>query len=110
MISIAECIRQEEHGLSDYLRVRAQEPVQRCQQHLVIEQMASEYRLQRKKEKDEEWKKKALDGQFITRIEASEDIWGWLRKRKLKQETEGMMLAAQDQALPTRQYKIRIET
>ena len=30
LISIEECIRQEEHGLSDCLKVRAQEPVRWC--------------------------------------------------------------------------------
>ena len=54
LISIQECIRQEEHGLSDYLKVRAQEPVRGCLQHLVIEQTASEYKAQQKK-KEEEW-------------------------------------------------------
>ena len=100
MISFEECIRQEEHGLSDYLKERAQKPVKGCLQHLVIEQTASEYKAQQKKKKEEEWRKKALHGQFITRIEASEDTWGWLRRGKLKKETEGMILAAQDQALP----------
>ena len=52
---------------------------------------------------------KALHRQFITRIEALEDTWGWLRRGKLKKETEGMILAAQVQALPTKHRKIRIE-
>ena len=109
LISIEECVRQEERGLSDYVRNRAQEPVRGCLQHLVLEQTASEYKVRRKKEKEEEWRKKALQGQFVTRIEASEDTWGWLKTGKLKKETEGMILAAQDQALPTRHRKIRIE-
>ena len=50
LISFEECIRQEEHGLSDYLKERAQEPVRGCLQHLVIEQTASEYKAQQKKE------------------------------------------------------------
>ena len=87
---------------------KAQEPVRGCLQHLVTEQTASEYKAQQKKKK-EEWRKKALHGQFITRIEASGDTWGWLRRGKLKKETEGMILAAQDQTLPTKHRKIRIE-
>ena len=77
---------EEKHGLSDYLKERAQEPVRGCLQHLVIEQTASEYKAQQKKKKEEEWRKKALQGQFITRIEASEDTWGWLRRGKLKKK------------------------
>ena len=96
LISIEECVRQEEHGLSDYIRNRAQEPVRCCLQHLVLEQTTSEYQA-RWKEKEEEWRKKALHGQFVTRIEASEDTWGWLKTGELKKETEGMILAAQDQ-------------
>ena len=106
LISFEECIRLEEHGLSDYLKERSQEPVRGCLQHLVIEHTASEYKAQQKKKKEEEWRKKALLGQFITRIEASEDTWGWLRRGKLKKETEGMIPAAQDQALPTKHRKI----
>ena len=109
VISIEGCVRQEEHGLSDYVRSRAQEPVRGCLQHLVLEQTASEYKVRSKKEKEEEWRKKALCGQFVTRIEASEDTWGRLKTGKLKKETEGMILAAQDQALHTRHRKIRIE-
>ena len=74
-----------------------------------MEQTASKYNAQQKKKKEKEWRKKALHGQFITRIEASEDTWGWLRRGKLKKETEGMILAAQDQALPTKYRKIRIK-
>ena len=43
LISIEECVWQEEPGLSDYVRNRAQEPVRGCLQHLVLEQTASEY-------------------------------------------------------------------
>ena len=57
LISFEECIRQEEHGLSDYLKERAHEPVRGCLQHLVIEQTASEYKAQQKKK--EEWRKKS---------------------------------------------------
>ena len=87
LISIEKCIRQEEHGLSDYVRNKAQEPVIGCLQHLVLEQTASEYKVRRKKEKEEEWRKKALHGQFVTRIEASEDTWGWLKTDPVNKES-----------------------
>jgi len=34
--------------------------------------------------------------------------WKWLKSGWLKKETEGLLLAAQDQALPTRNYKVAI--
>jgi len=34
--------------------------------------------------------------------------WKWLKYGWLKKETEGLLLAAQDQALPTRNYKVVI--
>ena len=34
--------------------------------------------------------------------------WSWIKTRYLKKDTEGLLMAAQDQALPTRNYKVNI--
>ena len=40
---------------------------------------------------------------------ASGKTWNWLRKRDLKKETEGLIIAAQDQSLRTNAFKARVE-
>ena len=54
-----------------------------------------------KEEKVKSWKEKALHGEFIqqTTYVAGEESWRWLRNGYLKKETEGLILAAQEQAL-----------
>ena len=52
----------------------------------------------------EEWKSKPMHGKFLrqTKDPSSNDTWQWLQRGELKKETEGMIMAAQDQALRTR--------
>ena len=47
-----------------------------------------------------DWKEKTLHGEFVrqTADVAGEDSWRWLRNGFLKKETEGLILAAQEQA------------
>jgi len=50
-------------------------------------------------ERTDGWKEKALHDQYIRKVEDMKTYsWKW--------ETEGLLLAAQNQALPTRNYKI----
>ena len=43
-------------------------------------------------------------GKFVTQGEnqRSEDTWTWLKERKLKRDTEALIVAAQDQAIRTK--------
>ena len=54
---------------------------------------------------------KQRHGQFFRATEEDRDerTWHWLRKGKLKKETEGLITAAQDQALRTNSIKHRID-
>ena len=59
----------------------------------------------------EGWKNKPLHGQFLRQTEEIRDdvTWDWLRNGDLKKETEGMITAAQDQALRTNAIKAKVE-
>ena len=65
-------------------------------------------KLQKEKLK-EKWEKKALHGQFVKRLNApnvsTRLSTQWLNRAGLKGETEGLILAAQDQSLATNNYK-----
>ena len=52
-----------------------------------------------------------MHGQFLRQKEEIRDdaTWDWLRKGDLKKETEGMITAAQDQALRTNAIKAKVE-
>ena len=55
---------------------------------------------------------KALHGQYLKDIEGKVDCdntWNWLTNGELKKETEGFIIAAQDQALRTNAIKTKID-
>jgi hypothetical protein len=58
------------------------------------------------------WKNKPLHGQFPTRVDKAdidkELTYKWLKSSELKGETEGFIMAAQDQSLPTKAQQCRI--
>ena len=57
----------------------------------------------------EKWEKKPLHGQFVKRLNAqivsAHLTTQWLNSAGLKRETEGLILAAQDQSLATNNYQ-----
>ena len=58
-----------------------------------------------------DWKNKPLHGAFVRDIEETpiEESWRWLRNGYLKKETEGMICAAQEQALRANSIKWYID-
>ena len=69
------------------------------------------------KQNDEEkrksaWTGKIMHGQYVRGLQDNgadiEATWSWLHQQDLKKETEGLILAAQDQALTTNYIKHRI--
>ena len=59
----------------------------------------------------QKWKGKQLHGLFKRLINniLHQKTWTWLRKRKLKRETESLLIAAQDNAIRTNHIKARID-
>ena len=68
------------------------------------------YREKTSKSQMKEWQSKPMHGQFLrqTKDLSSNDIWQWFQ-RELTKETEGMIVAAQDQALRTRYIQRAID-
>ena len=57
------------------------------------------------------YREKPLHGQFVRGTEQISDqkTWEWIKRGKLKKESEGFLMAAQDQALWTNSVKKRID-
>ena len=68
-----------------------------------------EYKDRKMEEKQQEWKDKALHGQY-TKIADRTDTkktYKWIKNGYMKKETEGLLMAAHDQALPTRNEEVQ---
>ena len=64
-----------------------------------------------KEERKRQWKEKQLHGKFLRETEEvqGEGKWEWIRKGYLKKETEGLVFAAQEQALRINWIKKNID-
>ena len=70
-----------------------------------------EFKKRKREERKTEWREKPLHGQHLRQTESisSEGSWLWLKIGKMKKETEGLLIATQDQALRTNVIKTRID-
>ena len=113
LIGIEECVRRESKSLHGYLRESTEWMLQAALKEKVIvkEESLQDYERRKKDEKVKIWKEKALHGAFVQQIshEPGEEAWRWLRNGFLIKETEGLILAAQQQALRTNSIKCSID-
>ena len=105
-LSIADCAETEQQNLSLYLDQSEERLLRFSKSERTCHNMKDLYLQLRKKKKEErhkQWKEKQLLDKFITEKEEirSKETWGWIRKSYLKKETEGLIFAAQEQALRT---------
>ena len=107
MMSIEEIVRLEECSLSDYVKNIL--PEENVLGDFLKEKGKKELKSEQRAERKEKWKEKALHGQYPKKVEEAETCsWRWLETGWMKRETEGLLMAAQDQALHTRNYKVKI--
>ena len=107
LISVEECVRTEELGLSEYVAGSDEWMLKVVGARL---EAKAEPKLDFKKRMAEERKTrlmgKNLHGKFFkeTKDVADEKSWQWLRGGSLYKTTEGYVCAAQENALTTRNY------
>ena len=108
-----DCVNLEELSLVDYLsqnEERLLKAAWRRRNRSEVEHPDGHKR-RKHEERVKDWSEKELHGQYIrqTKEVAGNESWNWLKVRDLKKETEGLITAAQDQALRTNVIKANIE-
>ena len=70
-----------------------------------------EFKQQDNEERLNNWRGKAMYGQYVRKIEDKDksNTWKWLRKSNLKGCTEAIICSAQEQALRTNYVKFHID-
>ena len=113
MQSVEDCINTERRALGQYLKHNQDEWLTKAWNEKVIsvDEEPERYKEQTVNQRKEEWENKQMQGQYLrqTKEIAHEGSWQWLMRGELKKETEGMLMAAQDQALRTRYIQNRID-
>ena len=111
--SIEDTVREEEIALKEY--VSNHEEIKKIVKEVIKEpeETKKEYQQRSRKERFERYQSKPLHGSYsracIDKMD-QESTWLWLNKGDIKIETEGMIIAAQDQALPTNYLKNKYKT
>ena len=113
LLSIEDCVNIEKRSLGQYVKNSEDELLRTAwEENLITEDEEPKiYKENRSKSRREGWKNKTMHGQFLRQTNdlASNDTWQWLQRGELKKETEGMIMAAQDQALRTRYIQRAID-
>ena len=106
MTSVEDCVNSEIRGLSEYVRNSEEIAMQfvRKEELCEIAETSNEFKERMRRERLEQWRQKNKHGVFLKKIEgiADQSSWDWTRGGFLRKETEGLIFAAQEQALSTR--------
>ena len=114
-LSIKDCVKTEEQNLSPYLDQSQERLLRFSKSEKILPQYegpVSTAKKQKKEERHKQWKEKQLHGKFIWETEEvrSEETWGCIRKVCFRKETEGLIFAAQEQALRTNWIRKNIDS
>ena len=109
LISVEDCVEMEKENLFGYIRESKERLLVAVRNEGFLSEESSREVIMEKRKA--EYKGKDLHGQFERATEQvkSKESWNWLTRGNLKKETEGTIMAAQDQALQTNVVKHRID-
>uniref|UniRef100_A0A803T202 Reverse transcriptase domain-containing protein n=1 Tax=Anolis carolinensis TaxID=28377 RepID=A0A803T202_ANOCA len=114
LLQVKQAVKEEEHALAEYVK-QSEEPALievKNQKLLKTQQTKNQYKKTALQTRADSWHNKTLHGKFLDKIEGKADkekTWLWLTNGTLKKETEGLILAAQEQAIRTNAIKAKIE-
>ena len=115
MMSMVDCVQAEEISLNEYIHESEEILLKATARANTLGEWNGEtkqdYKKRMRKERKANWMAKPLHGQFPRQTEPVRGgkSWSWLERGELKKETEGLLMAAQDQALRTNNLKVHIE-
>ena len=109
MISIEDCIEMETHNMKEYLEKSEENMLKEVLEEGIVGQGQSKTDVLQLRET--KYREKALHGQFLRKTSEDRDdsIWEWLKHGSIKKETEGLLMASQDQVLRTNAVKNKID-
>ena len=111
--SVEECVNLERRALGQYLKHSEDQWLTTAWNEKVIsvDEDPEMYKRRVENQRKEEWKNKPMQGQYLRQTQeiAQDGSWQWITRGELKKETEGMLMAAQDQALRTRYIQNKID-
>jgi hypothetical protein len=117
--SIEEVVSREINALTTFVKRSKDTEIIRLKDHFVKEKILlgeeidkEEDRSKHEEKRRDAWTSKVMHGQYPRQMLAVADTdssWDWLNQQDLKKETEGLLIAAQDQALRTNYVKHRID-
>ena len=108
LLGLEDCVQVEVHSLEKYQSTSKEKILKEVSRSRIVENnKCGRSKEEEDKKHREKYKRKPLHGQFIKATEEirSKRSWNWLKKSHLKKETESTIVAAQDQALCTRNLK-----
>ena len=111
LLGVENCVQAEVNSLDKYLRASEENMLKEVNSSCTLEnKKIGQNKEDIQKRHQEEYESKALHGQFYRATEKvkSKRSWDWLRKGYLKKETESTIIAAQDQALCTRNLRKKV--
>ena len=111
LISVRDCIREEELGLSGYVRASDEWMLKVVAECFDDGETKEEYKQRIERERVDDFKGKRLHGKFMRDVRdvADDRSWQWVRAGYLSKSTEEFVFAAQEQALRTRFFRSEIE-
>ena len=108
LLGLEDCVQVEVHSLEKYLSTSKEKILKEVSRSKIIENnKCGRSKEEVHKEHQKKYEGKPLHGQFRKATEEvrSKRSWDWLKKGYLKKETESTIVAAQDQALCTRNLR-----